>query len=312
LEWFLQAVRLDNDFVEAFFNAGVAYQDIGELEDAENYFNAAISRKKDLPRAYRYLSEIYRARGKSDLQQKTLMRWLDVSPSSATAEHLLAASQGETSVLRASDDFIREEFDDFADSFNKKLEKLEYTTPEKLMGLLGRQDIPANSVARALDAGCGTGLCGHGISRFANKIVGVDLSSKMLKHASNLDVYTELVENELVEYMRAHPAAFDLVVSADTLVYFGDLESVFAGARTSLSPGGLFAFSVERVNQEEQGAYRLQDSGRYCHAESYVESSLMEAGFRVMAKEETSIRMDSHKPVIGLLFVAKREEGGAT
>jgi predicted TPR repeat methyltransferase len=312
LEWFLKAVPLDNDFVEAFFNAGVAYQEIGELEAAENYFNAAISRKKDLPRAYRYLSEIYRARGKSDLQQKTLMRWLDVSPDSATAKHLLAASRGETSVLRASNDFIREEFDDFANSFNEKLEKLDYTTPEKLMGLLGRQDIPPDRVARALDAGCGTGLCGQGISRFANEIVGVDLSSKMLERASGLNVYTELVENELVEYMRAHPAAFDLIVSADTLVYFGDLESVFAGARTSLSSRGLFAFSVERMNPKEQGTYRLRDNGRYCHAASYVESSLTDAGFRVMAKEEASIRMDSHQPVIGLLFVAKREEDGAT
>jgi predicted TPR repeat methyltransferase len=66
------------------------------------------------------------------------------------------------------------------------------------------------------------------------------------------------------------------------------------------------------MNQDEQGTYRLQDSGRYCHAKSYVESSLTDAGFRVMAIEETPIRMDSHKPVIGLLFVAKKEEGDVT
>lgn len=312
LEWFLKAIRLDNKFVEAYFNAGVAYQEIGELDLAENYFNAAISRNKDLPRAYRYLSEIYRARGKSDLQQKTLMKWLDASPDSATAKHLLAASRGERGVLRASDDFIREEFDGFADSFNEKLEKLDYTTPDKLIDLLGRQDVPPNSVPRALDAGCGTGLCGHGISRFASEIVGVDLSSKMLEQASDLNVYSELVENELVAYMCAHPKAFNLIVSADTLVYFGDMAPVFAGARTTLSPRGWFAFSVELMNQEEQGTYQLQDSGRYRHAESYVESCLQDAGFRVIAKEETSIRKESLKTVTGLLFVARRKDSDAT
>jgi predicted TPR repeat methyltransferase len=310
LEWFLKAVRLDNSFVEAFFNAGIAYKDIGDLDSAENYFNAAIARNNDLPRAYRYLSEIYRARGKRDLQQKTLKAWLDVSPESATAKHLLAASQGESSVLRASDDFVREEFDDFADTFDEKLEKLEYTTPTKLIDLLDRQDIAPNSIDRALDAGCGTGLCGRGIAGFANTIVGVDLSGKMLEQAMRLNVYTELVEHELVAYMCSQPEAFDLVVSADTLPYFGDLESVVVAARRTLSPRGLFAFSVERMQESEKGNYRLQSSGRYCHAARYVESCLLSAGFRVAAAEETPIRLEASKPVLGILYVAKLDEGG--
>ena len=304
LEWFLKAVRLDEDFVEAFFNAGIAYKDIGDLSTAANYFNAAISRKKDLPRAYRYLSELYRARGKRDLQQETLRAWLDVSPDSATAKHLLAASQGESSVLRASDDFIREEFDDFADTFNEKLEKLEYTTPQKLIDLLGQQDVPPNSLDRALDAGCGTGLCGAGIADLARSVVGVDLSSKMLQQASVLGIYEELVEDELVAFMRSRPATFDLVVSADTLVYFGALESVVDAARTTLTPGGLFAFSVELMEGPGSDGFRLRDSGRYCHAESYVESCLTNAGFRVSEKEAAPIRIEVNRPVIGLLVVA--------
>lgn len=312
LDWFLKAIRLDKDFVEALFNAGVAYQELGDLDSAEDYLNAAISRKRDLPRAYRYLSEIYRVRGKREFQQKTLRKWLDVSPDSAIAKHLLAASQGDASVSRASDAFIREEFDDFADSFNERLEKLEYTTPTKLIDLLGRQELAPNSIARVLDAGCGTGLCGHGIARFATSIVGVDLSTKMLEQASLLGIYTELVENELVEYMSSHPATFDLVVSADTLPYFGDLGSVVAAAKRTVSPKGLFVFSVERMKPEECGEYRLQDSGRYCHAYSYVESCLINAGFQVMAKEETAIRSDASESVIGILFVARLDEGNKT
>jgi len=310
VKWFLKAIQLDKRFVEAYFNAGVAYQETGNLDSAEHYFNAAIGIRKDLPRAYRYLSELYRVRGKSELQQKTLMAWLEVAPESATARHLLAACNGEDSDARVSEEFIREEFDDFADAFNDKLEKLEYKTPAKLIALLDGQDIPPYSISRALDAGCGTGLCGGGIARFAPAIVGVDLSRKMLAQASSLEVYDELVESELVDYMRSNPASFDLVVSADTLPYFGDLKSVVAAASATLSPEGLFAFSVERMEQSDEGEYRLQSCGRYCHAASYVESCLVSAGFRILSAEESQIRLEASKPVIGLLYLAKLEEGG--
>ncbi len=305
LDWFLNAVRLDGEFVEAMFNAGVAYQNLGNADAAANYFNAAITKKKDLPRAYRYLSEIYRVAGRSELHQRTLKAWLEVSPGSAIAKHLLAASQGDSSVLRAPDDFIRDEFDDFADSFDERLEKLDYTTPTKLIDLLGRQEIAARSLDRALDAGCGTGLCAKGIRRLAKTVVGVDLSVRMLEQASQLEVYSELIEAELDAYMRSRPSAFDLVVSADTLVYFGALESVLEAAAITMNPSGILAFSVELSEDAVVGDYRLQNSGRYCHSRDYVVSCLSDAGFEVLAEDATTIRIEANKPVTGLLVVAR-------
>jgi predicted TPR repeat methyltransferase len=219
---------------------------------------------------------------------------------------------GDENVLRAADDFIREEFDDFADTFNEKLEKLEYTTPAKLLDLIGRQEIDTDRFDRALDAGCGTGLCGDGLEKLARSVVGVDLSSKMLQQAAALDVYEELVEDELVTFMQSRPAAFDLVVAADTLVYFGALELVVDGAKTTLRPGGLFAFSVELMAEAVAEGYQFQNSGRFCHAQTYVESCLFNAGFRVSEKEITPIRMEVSSPVIGLLVVAILESGDST
>jgi len=126
----------------------------------------------------------------------------------------------------------------------------------------------------------------------------------MLQQASVLGIYEELVEDELVAFMQSRPTTFDLVVSADTLVYFGALESVIDAARTTLTPGGLFAFSVELMEGPGSDGFRLRDSGRYCHAESYVESCLTNAGFRVSEKEAAPIRIEVNRPVIGLLVVA--------
>ena len=52
-------------------------------------------------------------------------------------------------------------------------------------------------------------------------------------------VYDELVQSELTEYLREPADAFDVIVSADTLVYFGALEDVVAAAAGALRSGGL-------------------------------------------------------------------------
>jgi hypothetical protein len=68
----------------------------------------------------------------------------------------------------------------------------------------------------------------------------------MLAHTKAKNVYAALVKAELTEYLRDSRDAFDLIVSADTLVYFGDLESMFAAAG-ALRPNGLFVFTLENA-----------------------------------------------------------------
>ena len=77
-----------------------------------------------------------------------------------------------------------------------------------------------------LDAGCGTGLCGPLVAPYARRLTGVDLSAGMLAQAKEKNVYDALMKGELTEYLRDSREAFDLIVSADTLVYFGGLEDV--------------------------------------------------------------------------------------
>ena len=107
-----------------------------------------------------------------------------------------------------------------------------------------------------LDAGCGTGLCGPLLVPYARRLIGVDLSEGMLALAKEKHVYDALIKGELTDHMRAQPAAFDVIVSADTLVYFGDLESVVGAAAGALRPNGLFIFTLEHA-VGARGRYRL-------------------------------------------------------
>ena len=67
----------------------------------------------------------------------------------------------------------------------------------------------------------------------------------MLAQAQAKNVYDELVKCELTAYLRDSPGAFDAIVSADTLVYFGPLQDVVAASAGALRPGGRLIFTVE-------------------------------------------------------------------
>ena len=88
------------------------------------------------------------------------------------------------------------------------------------------------------------------------------------------------------------------VTLADDLVG----ESAAATVAALLAPGGLFAFSVEKLGQGED--YALQPSRRYAHAEAYVRRVLGAAGLAVLSVQEHGIRQDRRQPVAGLIVVA--------
>ena len=107
------------------------------------------------------------------------------------------------------------------------------------------------------------------LRRTRGDLTGVDLSAGMLEQAKAKQVYDELVQGELTQFLQGRPAAFDLIVSADTLVYFGDLEDVAAAARAALRPGGLFVFTLEELVVDDGDLeMRLEPHGRYAHAQS--------------------------------------------
>jgi predicted TPR repeat methyltransferase len=155
-----------------------------------------------------------------------------------------------------------------------------------------------------LDAGCGTGLCGPLIAPYARRLTGVDLSTGMLERAKEKQVYDDLMQAELTEYLRNHGDAFDLIVSADTLVYFGDLGSVLAAAAAALRPNGLFVFTLEHaVESGADAGYRLERHGRYSHSRCYVEEQIVRCGLRPTVAR-ADLRMEAGAPVAGLVVRA--------
>jgi len=160
-----------------------------------------------------------------------------------------------------------------------------------------------------LDAGCGTGLCGPLIAPYARRLVGVDLSERMIDQARARNVYDELVKCELTEYLRDCTAGFDVIVSADTLVYFGPLEEVVAAAGNALRAQGRLVLTVEELGGAGRDTeYSISPNGRYRHARPYVERVLAEAGLQSEV-HPAELRLEAGEPVPGL--VVRGAKGGS-
>lgn len=199
----------------------------------------------------------------------------------------------------------------------------------------------------AIDAGCGTGLMGVQLRRCGcvdGTLVGCDLSPKMLEKAqarctpTGERVYDRLQTADLLEPCRADlvgrygvadrgnggadadaactgpltsstdDAGFELVTSADVLIYFGDLETVLGTLSSLGAPSSVLMFSCESASTEEApGGWIMRKSGRFAHTREYVEATAESAGgFDLVSHEDIVVRTDGTVPVGGHLFVFAR------
>jgi predicted TPR repeat methyltransferase len=230
--------------------------------------------------------------------------WLKVEPDSAVARHMLSAMTGEDVPARADDEYLKKLFDRFSSSFDEQLAGLGYRAPELLVSALG-EHVPTDGRLDVLDAGCGTGLCGPLLRSMSNRLIGVDLSDGMVEKAQARQVYDELSVGELCAFMRGRPAAFDVVISADTLVYFGALEELASTARIAIRPGGVLAFTLEQLVDDNASSYRIQPHGRYAHRLGYVRQALQGGGFDTVDAREVVLRKERGQDVQGYLIVAR-------
>jgi predicted TPR repeat methyltransferase len=107
----------------------------------------------------------------------------------------------------------------------------------------------------------------------------------------------------LTAFLAGRSETFDVIVSADTLVYFGPLEAVVGASENALRPGGRLIFTAEElVSSGGDDGYAIGISGRYKHTRRYIQSVLRAANFGgEIASAE--LRLEAGEPVAG--FVAQ-------
>jgi len=298
------AIRIDPDHFDAHHNLGVLLNGLGRQREAALCFSKVVTLQPKHPEARRLLALAHYTLGEVDEAIAIFEEWLREEPDDPIATHMLAACSGRDVPARASDAFVEKTFDGFAASFDAKLASLAYRAPALVAEVLAHAGIEAAHGLDVLDAGCGTGLCGPLVAPYARRLVGVDLSEAMLARARSRNVYDELAKRELTAYLRDSRDSFDVIVSADTLVYFGPLDEVAAAAASALRPGGVLVFTMEALaDVASADGHVLSPNGRYRHSQAYIEGVLSDAGLEpeIVPAE---LRLEAGEPVAGLVVSA--------
>lgn len=305
-ESYERALSLDPLHMRAHNNLGLLCAAQGDLEGAVRHYIKAIGLMPGQSDARHLLGLTYYTMGKYAEAGEVFRQWTHDDPDHPVAGHMHSALSGVGVPERAPNRYVEHTFDRFADSFESTLnERLNYRAPQLCAELLAEL-LPAPSAALSvLDAGCGTGLCGPLIAPWARTLAGVDLSRGMLDRAQTKGVYSDLYKAELTEFLRLSPAQWDVVLSADTLCYFGDLHEVAAAAAQSLRPSGWLVFTVEALADDAPDAVAIQPSGRYAHTRRHIETALGAAGLVLSTLRGDVLRQEGGKPVQGWLVAAR-------
>lgn len=333
-EAYRQALRLKPGAPPVLHGLGVCLFARGDLEEAAKAFSAAVAGNPNvvtfrtnlaraLGRLGRHDAAMVHLREAVRLRPESVEGWVNLAEQCylggqqaeaiAAIDQAIALAPGNTGlryfrdsisgtgVDRWSDEDVRDWFDRFAPTFDDLLVRdLEYRTPQRLVEFLAPWLVGREGKLRIEDLGCGTGLSGLALKPYAAHLAGADLSAEMIARARDRGVYESLTVAEIVAYLDGRPAqACELVAAVDVFVYIRSLDEVFRAAARALVPGGMFAFSVERL--DSGGDVAVTRSGRYAHSRKYLQSLAAAHGLVEWKIEEKVIRKEVGHPVEGLL-----------
>lgn len=302
---FKSALELQPDFIEALYNLGNLQRRVRKRDEALQSFRRVVELNPRLAVAHENIAMLLFRLKRPDEAAEAFKRWSEADPENPIARHMLAAYT-QQAPERADDAYVAKLFDRMSGYFDHSLARLGYAAPQLLTSALAEFIPFGEKRLVVLDAGVGTGLCGPLLRSSARQLVGVDLSAGMLAKARERNVYDELHEGELVAFMRAHPTEYDLVISADTLVYFGLLEEAFGAVHAALRPGGILAFTLEAEPAESGEKHRLHEHGRYAHSADYVRECLSGAGLELVQLEAGVLRKEMGADVHGHVVLARK------
>jgi len=291
-----EAVSLNPDIAMAVLALGEALLAAQALPTAIAELQRALRLDPGLTRARERIAAAWLAAGEADKALENL-RALENPPAA-----MLAAAKAILAAPRSDAGYVRHLFDQFsADYDTRMIDQLGYAAPQILLDLAALV-MPGRDQLAILDLGCGTGLAGVAFKPLVTRLDGVDLSPAMIEKARARHIYDQLEVADLETALSSPGPAYDLILAADTLVYLGDLKTVFQAARARLSPDGYFLFTVERA---ESGGFELGPKRRWRHSEAYLRALADATGFTVAGLVAATPRHEANQPVQGFVVALK-------
>lgn len=225
-----------------------------------------------------------------------------LNPEDDTVNYMIAALSGShQQYQRAPAQYVQDLFDFYSENYDEHMLKaLDFSTPEHLFHMFSEVSQPPYDLM--LDLGCGSGLMGQWFKPMAQRLVGIDLSEKMIALAEKTGHYDTLVHGDLFTEISVYQGV-DVVLLCDTLPYLGDLQPLFSALPAVLKDEGMVLFSHELCSGD---SYQLLPSGRFQHSKAHVEQALAAHGFEVIASRQETLRREKGKAVQGGCYLIRK------
>ncbi|MBN8614497.1 MAG: tetratricopeptide repeat protein [Deltaproteobacteria bacterium] len=302
------AIAIEPSFAEALLNLGRALARELALEEAVVPLERGLALRPTEHAVYPQLALVLRRLGREAAAAEVYRAWHLQVPDDPVAAHLAASSghaSREAAPSRASAEYVRREFDGFAETFDEVLvTRLDYRGPQLVAEAIARVGLTAGASLDVLDAGCGTGLAAPHLRPLSRRLVGVDLSAAMLRQAATRG-YDALIEADLLDHAATAREAYDLVAATEVLLYFGDLAGVLAALAATLRASGRFVLTVEAAESDVE-TWTLGPSGRYAHTRDYLARELERTALSIESIESVVLRRELGVDVRGWLATARR------
>lgn len=290
-----EASLLSPNTAEVVLASGEALAAAGSLPTAIAEFQRAVRLAPDDGRPHWRIAQLWLSAGEADKAEAAAATALEMGGVDADAvERLRDEARRMRGAQRADAGYVRHLFDQFAADYDERMRgRLGYAAPGILRDLASLL-IEPSARFDVLDLGCGTGLGGLAFKPIARRLVGVDLSPRMIAKAAALKIYDGLFEGDVERVPQGVGGPFDIAIAADVLVYLGDLAPLFAEAARLVKPCGLWLFTTERGDgfEFEQGPKR-----RFRHGADYLRTLAQMHGFEVASLVECVTRYEAGEAV---------------
>lgn len=296
------ALAQEPDNGEALSHRAMALAQLDRPVEALRDIERALQIAPAYGRGWGLKGELLRTLGRRDEAIAALQWAIQLGSDVDLHRYTLAGLQGGGDAPPAPPEgYVEALFDGYADRFETHLVGvLHYQGPQELMR---RLPAPGRRFDRALDLGCGTGLCGPLLRPLATRVAGVDLSARMLERARATAQYDELHQADVVSWLTQTSGPWELVVAADVFVYLGAMEPSMAQLARVVPPGGWFGLTLEESTGEP---LVLLPSLRYAHSEAAIRAIGRAHGFEVRECWRAPIRSEQREAVPGLYVWMER------
>jgi predicted TPR repeat methyltransferase len=187
-------------------------------------------------------------------------------------------------------EFIKIKYDYLSTRYDQLLMNKWQDSPQFLFYLMTKEYLEkvysSNKRFRVLDLGCGNGILGRfcAVEGFANYLVGVDLSPKMLNLAysyilNDTNIYDTLELNSIQAFLKNNTELFEIAAMCLSLNLIKDPSQIFTDIKRSLTQEGLLVLLFK--NQDNPGTIFEPVSLEFVHNESNIQSILESCDFEI-------------------------------